>query len=390
MTNIWVDYFKAIGIILVVYGHSARGLHAAHLPFDQDMFMAFDAAIYSFHMPLFFFISGSLHKNKQIMASIQSSLSLITIAVAIHLIDWIFSLAHTRFDTKTEIFHILTLTNFSVMVTWFLVATAFVQLIFHFTMKASAQGTIFILTLTLALYFISQKWDVTYFQIQAIAPGLLFYGAGHYFSKKIKTLQATPKVLPIATVSIPLAFSALAYAALANKGCTSSATQTCESAYGQFTVFMVTGKLGFPPLFFAAAALGIYLTFSVSILIFNLTLPHFKGWISNIGQSTLDLLVLNGFVLAYGEKFLSKRFDVSHTPGATMVWSIGIVTVQILALPFWRPVSTRIFRACRNLAKFLLHSLLVPAANRVIYFFGAGVTESVFSSPDEDSQLGVE
>jgi fucose 4-O-acetylase-like acetyltransferase len=58
MTNIWVDYFKAIGIILVVYGHSARGLHAAHLPFDQDMFMAFDAAIYSFHMPLFFFASG--------------------------------------------------------------------------------------------------------------------------------------------------------------------------------------------------------------------------------------------------------------------------------------------------------------------------------------------
>jgi fucose 4-O-acetylase-like acetyltransferase len=58
MTNAWVGYFKAIGIILVVYGHSARGLHAAHLPFDQDIFMALDAAIYSFHMPLFFFASG--------------------------------------------------------------------------------------------------------------------------------------------------------------------------------------------------------------------------------------------------------------------------------------------------------------------------------------------
>lgn len=54
----WVDYAKAIGIVLVVYGHVARGVHNAGLPFDNDVFRLADSIVYSFHMPLFFFLSG--------------------------------------------------------------------------------------------------------------------------------------------------------------------------------------------------------------------------------------------------------------------------------------------------------------------------------------------
>ncbi|WP_313141059.1 acyltransferase [Stenotrophomonas sp.] len=54
----WVDAAKGIGIILVVYGHVARGLVAAHLMPDDAVFRTVDSAIYSFHMPLFFFLSG--------------------------------------------------------------------------------------------------------------------------------------------------------------------------------------------------------------------------------------------------------------------------------------------------------------------------------------------
>jgi fucose 4-O-acetylase-like acetyltransferase len=56
--NLWVDYSKAIGIILVVYGHVARGISNAGLPIDQGLFELLDSVIYSFHMPLFFFLSG--------------------------------------------------------------------------------------------------------------------------------------------------------------------------------------------------------------------------------------------------------------------------------------------------------------------------------------------
>lgn len=54
----WVDLAKGIGILLVVYGHVARGLYNAHIPMDEGLYQAVDAAIYSFHMPLFFFLSG--------------------------------------------------------------------------------------------------------------------------------------------------------------------------------------------------------------------------------------------------------------------------------------------------------------------------------------------
>ncbi len=54
----WVDYAKAIGILLVVYGHVARGLKSAGIMHDSLAYQYVDSVIYTFHMPLFFFLSG--------------------------------------------------------------------------------------------------------------------------------------------------------------------------------------------------------------------------------------------------------------------------------------------------------------------------------------------
>ncbi|MFT5996544.1 MAG: fucose 4-O-acetylase-like acetyltransferase [Glaciecola sp.] len=54
----WVDYTKGIGIILVVYGHVARGVFNAGIPMPEPAYLLIDSVIYSFHMPLFFFLSG--------------------------------------------------------------------------------------------------------------------------------------------------------------------------------------------------------------------------------------------------------------------------------------------------------------------------------------------
>ena len=54
----WVDYAKAIGIVLVVYGHVARGLYSAGLSLPVPLYKLADSIVYSFHMPLFFFLSG--------------------------------------------------------------------------------------------------------------------------------------------------------------------------------------------------------------------------------------------------------------------------------------------------------------------------------------------
>jgi len=54
----WVDSAKGIGIVLVVYGHVARGLEQGGILADSRLYRLVDASIYSFHMPLFFFLSG--------------------------------------------------------------------------------------------------------------------------------------------------------------------------------------------------------------------------------------------------------------------------------------------------------------------------------------------
>ncbi len=54
----WIDASKGIGTILVVYGHVMRGLNSSSIDMDRNLFQLADRAVYSFHMPLFFFLSG--------------------------------------------------------------------------------------------------------------------------------------------------------------------------------------------------------------------------------------------------------------------------------------------------------------------------------------------
>ena len=54
----WIDFAKGIGIILVVIGHAGRGLQNASFPDPRGLLPALDQAIYAFHMPLFFVLSG--------------------------------------------------------------------------------------------------------------------------------------------------------------------------------------------------------------------------------------------------------------------------------------------------------------------------------------------
>lgn len=56
----WPDAVRGVGIVLVVYGHAARGVNLAGLFDDEQIFKTTDYLIYMFHMPLFFIVSGFL------------------------------------------------------------------------------------------------------------------------------------------------------------------------------------------------------------------------------------------------------------------------------------------------------------------------------------------
>ena len=56
----WLDYARGIAMTLVVYGHCFRGLAGAGIASPYGMLGTVDYLIYTFHMPVFFLISGIL------------------------------------------------------------------------------------------------------------------------------------------------------------------------------------------------------------------------------------------------------------------------------------------------------------------------------------------
>ena len=60
--TVWIDAAKGIGICLVVWGHVVRGVEASQIDVGVPVLRVLDYVIYSFHMPLFFFMSGILFK----------------------------------------------------------------------------------------------------------------------------------------------------------------------------------------------------------------------------------------------------------------------------------------------------------------------------------------
>ena len=62
----WVDYAKGIGIILVVYGHVLIGIYNSKIDIPHSFYDYCQKFIYSFHMPLFFFLAGLFYEQKEL------------------------------------------------------------------------------------------------------------------------------------------------------------------------------------------------------------------------------------------------------------------------------------------------------------------------------------
>lgn len=56
--QVWIDFARGIGVILVVYGHVLGGLVRPGIFPDGALARWMDYTLYTFHMPLFFFLAG--------------------------------------------------------------------------------------------------------------------------------------------------------------------------------------------------------------------------------------------------------------------------------------------------------------------------------------------
>ena len=342
----FIDMARAVGILLVVYAHALEIYFNGTINFSANMFRQWDF-IYSFHMPLFFIISGYLYRKKSWADIISNSLFMVFLACSVHIAAWFLLVCKGHPETLwTLLDPILYLSDFYTQVVWFLAALAITQIIYKIIIENNyyIRDSIIIFT---AIAFVSMEQShKMWFQMQAIFPAIVFYAIGHQLSSK----DLLYKSRHIACFLVPISIATTFLLSRLNNGCNLSPFDHCNNMSNHFGVMMINGEFGFLPLFFITAIIG-----SISILLFVrfsfLERFHIKSLLSWLGKRTLQLLILNGFALQFIQPFLKKHLD-KPSPALTS-WSIILifVTIQILALPFFSKAIDPFLRLIRHISR---------------------------------------
>jgi fucose 4-O-acetylase-like acetyltransferase len=145
----WVDYAKGVGIFLVVLGHTLRGLHSSRIIADDAAFRSVDSWIYSFHMPLFFLLSG-LFAERRIERNAGEFLLDKLATLAYPYLIWstlqsLTQIAISRYtNNQTTLYDLAGILINPIMQFWFLYALFLIGLIYYFLRRCGlgALGTL--------------------------------------------------------------------------------------------------------------------------------------------------------------------------------------------------------------------------------------------------------
>jgi len=198
----WIDILKGIGIVLVVVGH-ANFIFA-----NATTTMFIQKYIYSFHMPLFFFLSGYLFVKekypsfkKLIHAKVKTLLVPYFLFSILSLIVYvIYGLTHNYklIEFKTMVIQVLYLNNKVVWneVLWFLVCLFVVEVMFYFIPKSKTK----LILLVCAIIGYSLSLITNYFilpwGVGVAFTAIVFYGLGSLIKNtKIKKKITSPNIV---------------------------------------------------------------------------------------------------------------------------------------------------------------------------------------------------
>lgn len=223
----WIDLSKVFGIWLVVLGH---------MQFTDQIWLDI---IYSFHMPLFFFISGFLVKPKSIKSTVITGFNTMIVPYVIYYVltwGWWFFVSVLRhpelyydgdFITNVLIKPFIGLllgvgmdTDYSIMLNcpiWFLICLFFVGLLFSICNKMGSDSILLLLTLLAAAssYILAYYKVDLFFSIDSALMAFPFYVLGYYakkyyYSSKMIVLFCEHKTLKLVVLLI-LSLSVLIY-----------------------------------------------------------------------------------------------------------------------------------------------------------------------------------
>ncbi len=317
-----LDVARGIAILLVIYAHGLQAFFAVgpDAAFSDAAFAQW-RVVYSFHMPLFFLISGMTARNlrqKSWRRILEQALALVAIAYVSHIAGVALSAALGRVPAeagaavKTLVRPMLIGKDFSIVTTWFLVALAGVQILAAAIVKGPGAARLAAIAL-LGFIVVANPFIPNPFQIKSLAPGVLFYLAGYALMR----FGALPPAFVWAPcLAAVVALAPLNGACLVEWSCAPLKGFVPEFLGGRFGVLMITGDIGFPPLFALTALLGALAVLSLSR---QLATSRFGAALAWNGRNALDLVLVNGFFLV----FLQPAF--ARLPLAdTAIWRVGL------------------------------------------------------------------
>jgi fucose 4-O-acetylase-like acetyltransferase len=359
------DIARGIGMMLVIYGHLLEPIYPANpalgRPLMQDAAVQWQT-IYTFHMMLFFLVSGAVNlklPKKAWPDALRGSLRLLALAWVVQILGAIFAMSFgyapeaTRSVWDAAVYIVDPILEgycWSVGVLWFLTSLCFVQLLAYFLLRRIPALVIALGAMAataVVIYFDAPN----YFLFRTWMPGLSFFALGYLFSQW--------KVRWPVWLCIPL-FAAVIVLAPLNSGCSFSFSGPCQ-LYGTapFGIRMFGGSYGFLPLFFLTALLGSVATVSLSA-----GLARFKASeiFAYTGRNSLNLFIINGFVATFLPPYIQQIRWPDFTPLVSIALAVGIIAAHLVALQILNPALAWIDRTAVSIANMLVRLIAKEAS----------------------------
>ncbi len=335
------DIARGIGMMLVIYGHLLEPLYPANAAMGRGI-MELAAVqwqvMYSFHMMLFYLVSGAVNRNLPKKAwpdVLRGSLRLLALAWVVHILGAFFAMAagyapeeatHSVWGAAVYVIEpILEGYCWSVGVLWFLTSLCFVQLLAYLFLRylpalivvlIGVAGTVAVVYFDAPNYFLFRTW----------MPGLAFFAIGYLCSQW--------NVRWPLWLWIPL-LGAVIFLAPLNSGCSFSFSGPCE-IFGTrpFGIRMFGGSYGYLPLFFLSSLLGSIMIVSLSAGLAKLRASAIFAY---AGRESLNLFIINGFVATFLPPYI-QRIPWPHlTAPMYLGLAVGVVAAHLLALQLLKP-----------------------------------------------------
>lgn len=299
--DVTFDIMKGLGIILVVCGHIDT------IPFD----CAIKRAIYGFHMPLFFLISGYFYKQRHVRESLFRDFHRLLLPLCITLsicsIAYIYTLASDGLVAYcSRIFNLWTLTYGGPV--WFLMALFVCKNVYNY-LYIHNRNIIITFCLCLLVSIVVYVIDVQTFRggyLLRIQQGLIalpYFAMGN-FAKKFNCKK------PMVVFSLAFIYTVYIYI-------TDSSVVMMSSRYNMFPVEILVGCGGSIIVYYASDFIK-YTSFSKIL--------------SRIGQMSLLVLCIHAVEMNCGIRTFSDNITgqilillISSIPVAFMLMKVTIV-----------------------------------------------------------------